>query len=110
MEEDLCLRKVIFTEAACEGLDGCVGENARKSKSKFYSDVDSFKEAVTEVGCVLLFFRSMSLLTSRRRAETEPSFLNAMLFTDCVQQTMGSTTCRTALANDDFDDVGRVVL
>lgn len=50
MEEDLCQRKVVFTEAACKGLDGCVGENARKSKSKFYADTDSFKAAVTEVG------------------------------------------------------------
>lgn len=55
MEEDLCLRKVVFTKDACEGLDGCVGENARKSKSKFYGDIDSFKEAVTEVGWAYYF-------------------------------------------------------
>lgn len=49
VEEDPCLRKVVFTEAACEGLSRCVGEEARKSKSKFYNDTDSFKAAVSEV-------------------------------------------------------------
>lgn len=51
VEEDPCLRKVVFTEAACEGLSRCVGEEARKSKSKFYNDTESFKAAVSEV-CV----------------------------------------------------------
>lgn len=49
VEEDLCQRTVVFTEAASQGLDGCVGENAPKNKSKFYADTDSFKAAVTEV-------------------------------------------------------------
>lgn len=49
MEEDPCLRKVVFTQDASEGLARCVGKEARKSKSKFYSDTESFKAAVTEV-------------------------------------------------------------
>lgn len=49
VEEDPCLRRVVFTEAACEGLSRCVGEEARKSKSKFYDDTESFKAAVSEV-------------------------------------------------------------
>lgn len=49
VREDPCLRKIVFTEAACEGLSRCVGEEARKSKSKFYGDTESFKAAVSEV-------------------------------------------------------------
>lgn len=49
VKEDPCLRKIVFTEAACEGLSKCVGEEARKSKSKFYGDTESFKAAVSEV-------------------------------------------------------------
>lgn len=56
MEEDLCQRKVVFTDVACKGIDGCVGENARKSKSKFYEDTDSFKAAVTEVRAYCCFY------------------------------------------------------
>lgn len=54
VEEDPCLRKVVFTEAACEGLSRCVGEEARKSKSKFYNDTESFKAAVSEVRTSML--------------------------------------------------------
>lgn len=49
VEDDPCLRRVVFTEEACEGLSKCVGEEARKSKSKFYEDVESFKAAASEV-------------------------------------------------------------
>lgn len=49
MEEDACLRRVVFTEAASEGLARCVGEEARKSKSAFYADTETFKAAVAEV-------------------------------------------------------------
>lgn len=49
VEDDPCLRKVVFTEDACKGLERCIGENARKKKSKFYDDIESFKAAVTEV-------------------------------------------------------------
>ncbi|CAN0229224.1 unnamed protein product [Ectocarpus sp. 12 AP-2014] len=49
VEDDPCLRRVVFTEEACEGLSKCVGEEARKSKSKFYGDIESFKAAVSEV-------------------------------------------------------------
>ncbi|CAN0274920.1 unnamed protein product [Laminaria digitata] len=49
VEEDACLRRVVFTEAASEGLARCVGEEARKSKSAFYADTETFKAAVAEV-------------------------------------------------------------
>lgn len=49
VEEDPCYREVVFADAATDGLRRCVGEEARRSKSKFYEDVDSFKAALTEV-------------------------------------------------------------
>ena len=52
MKDDPCVRRVVFTDAACEGLGRRVGEMARKSKSKFYDDTESFKAAVSEVRLV----------------------------------------------------------
>lgn len=49
VEEDPCYRRVVFADAANEGLQRCVGEEARRSKSKFYGDVESFKAALTQV-------------------------------------------------------------
>lgn len=49
MEEDPCQRRIVFTDAANEGLAKCVGDEARRSKSKFYADTESFKAAVAEV-------------------------------------------------------------
>lgn len=49
VEEDPCYRRVVFADAASEGLRRCVGEEARRSKSKFYGDVESFKAALTQV-------------------------------------------------------------
>ncbi|CAM9848607.1 unnamed protein product [Discosporangium mesarthrocarpum] len=67
VHEDVVLRRVVFSEEACEGIKSCVELDGRKRKVRFYKDAQGLKDAVTEV----LVQDVRSILHGRGRASDE---------------------------------------